>query len=167
MTIGQRIIEARRQMSQEKFGEKIGLSKSAISNFEAGTRTPTDRVINDICREFNINEDWLRNGIGEMFVKKNTITLDEYARQRNMTQEDKDFIITYLSIDPALRQAFFKSFKDMFLKAAIRDAKERKESQAAINNPQTRAARSNDDDAWGEEEEADVAIFRAARAKNE
>ena len=53
-------------LSQEEFGDRIGItSRSHISSLENGKRTLTDRIIKDICREFGVNELWLRTGEGE------------------------------------------------------------------------------------------------------
>lgn len=55
-------------LSQEDFGSRIGIkSRAHISALENGTRNITDRIIFDICREFNVNEGWLRYGEGEIF----------------------------------------------------------------------------------------------------
>lgn len=61
-------------LTQEKFAEKVGLSRNFMWMIESGTRVPSDRTISDICREFNVNETWLRTGEGEMF---NHITRSE------------------------------------------------------------------------------------------
>lgn len=57
------------KLTQVEFGEKIGVKGNTITNYENGLRNPTDAVILSICREFNINEDWLRTGEGDMFVE--------------------------------------------------------------------------------------------------
>lgn len=54
------------KISQEEFGNRVGISKSAVSNMESGRYNATDSMIKLICKEFNINEDWLRHGEGEM-----------------------------------------------------------------------------------------------------
>ena len=54
---------------QREFSERIGLSRNFVSLVETGERTPSDRTVSDICREFNVNETWLRTGEGEMFVQ--------------------------------------------------------------------------------------------------
>lgn len=71
MSIGKRIAEIRKLegLSQEDFGKTIGLSRSIIGCYEKDIRNVSDRAIRDICINFNINEDWLKNGVGE----KNTI----------------------------------------------------------------------------------------------
>lgn len=55
-------------MTQDKLAEVLGLTKNFISLIETGKRDPSDRTIKDICREFNVNEEWLRTGEGEMFL---------------------------------------------------------------------------------------------------
>lgn len=75
MTIGERLNflrEEKLNISQEELGNKIGVSRFSISNYESGKRNLTDRVISDICREFGVNEVWLRTGEGgddNMFAK--------------------------------------------------------------------------------------------------
>jgi transcriptional regulator with XRE-family HTH domain len=65
-----RIKEVRKaaKLTQTAFGEKIGLTQNYIALIEGGQREPGDRTIRDICREFGVNEMWLRNGIGEMYL---------------------------------------------------------------------------------------------------
>lgn len=64
-----RIAEVRKavNLTQEKFAAQLGLSRNFLWMIEKGDRVPSDRTIADICREFNVNEDWLRTGEGEMF----------------------------------------------------------------------------------------------------
>ena len=61
-------------LSGEKFGERIGVKKAAISKIESGAVGLSDSNILAICREFNVNEEWVRTGSGEMFKD---MTLDE------------------------------------------------------------------------------------------
>lgn len=79
MTIGERITLLRTEylkntsgkaMSMEVFGNKLSLTKSAISQIESGKAVLTDRTRASICREFGVNEDWLLSGTGEPFPKK-------------------------------------------------------------------------------------------------
>lgn len=71
MEIRDRIAEVRTVIdkSQEEFGNILGVTKSTISLLETKKREPSERLIRDICREFNVNEEWLRNGKGDMFIK--------------------------------------------------------------------------------------------------
>lgn len=70
MTQGERVKEIRKSLNLtlEKFGEKLGVGKTAISKIEKSERSLTDQMFRSICREYSISEEWLRNGSGEMFV---------------------------------------------------------------------------------------------------
>lgn len=66
--MNERIKEIRKyhELTLEKFGERIGVTKSTISNIENGYRNATEHMIKSICREFAVNENWLRTGEGRM-----------------------------------------------------------------------------------------------------
>lgn len=74
--MGERVKELRKALglSGEKFGEKIGLKRNSLSQIETGKNNLSEQNILAICREFNVNEEWLRTGTGEMFKD---MTLDE------------------------------------------------------------------------------------------
>lgn len=73
MEEGQRVRELRKelQLTLEKFGKPLGVGKTAISKIENGERGLTDQMVLAICREYNVDENWLRTGEGEMFKKLN------------------------------------------------------------------------------------------------
>ena len=66
--MNKRIAQIRKEsaLSQQAFADRIGITKNFVSLLETGNRVPSDRTISDICREFSINESWLRTGEGEM-----------------------------------------------------------------------------------------------------
>ena len=74
--MGERVKELRKALglSGEKFGEKIGLKRNSLSQIETGKNNLSEQNILAICRAFNVNEEWLRTGSGEMFKD---MTLDE------------------------------------------------------------------------------------------
>lgn len=59
------------QITQEALGEPLGLTRANIANIEAGRIAVTERVLISICDKFNVNEEWLRNGTGDMFIEMN------------------------------------------------------------------------------------------------
>ena len=91
--MNERIKKVRKELglTLDKFGERIGIQKATLSKIENGYVTLTERNITTICREFNVNEDWLRTGEGEMFTE-----IDEEARLmqwagRVLSRQDSDF----------------------------------------------------------------------------
>ena len=73
MGINERIRELRKQhlcITLDAFGARLGVGKTTISAIETGRNNATDQMIKSICREFDVSEDWLRNGEGEVFVQR-------------------------------------------------------------------------------------------------
>lgn len=102
-------------LSQEEFGERVGIkSRAHISLLENGTRNLTDRVMSDICREFSVNEEWLRSGQGDMFVQPSEFSLNEYAEKNNLSELELDLIRAYMDLDVDSRQKILSSMKSIF-----------------------------------------------------
>jgi len=102
------------ELSQEKLGSRIGLSKSGISNIESGLRSVTETHIKLLESAFGINGDWLRQGIGYMFVDNENISLDDFVRQKDVTKSELETIKAYLNIEPLKRKELFTTIKLLF-----------------------------------------------------
>ena len=89
-TIGDRIrkIREEKSLTQAAFGKKLFLERSAISLIERNLRTPTERVLQDICREFHVNKQWLTTVEGSMFLSPNDEDLNEQI-ERIMAGENE------------------------------------------------------------------------------
>lgn len=93
-------------MNQEDFSDRLKISRGNLSNIEINRVNTTDRVISDICREFDVNESWLRTGSGEMFeqltdqqkVMKHTAQLLKDT-DSVVANAIKTFIVTYEQLD--------------------------------------------------------------------
>lgn len=88
-------------LSQEEFGERLGLSRGAITNIELNKTDPKPRFVALLCREFNVNESWLRSGEGEMFISpsKDDVISDFIG---DVLSDDKDFRRRFISALAAL-----------------------------------------------------------------
>lgn len=101
-----RLIKLRKELNltQADFGLKINLTRSSIANIETGQRGLTDRTISDICRVFNVNEEWLRTGEGPMFRPKKGLDneLAEHIAKLIQTDDEltKAFILELLKLSP-------------------------------------------------------------------
>ena len=69
MSTGERIRILRKELdlTQQMFADRIGMKRNSIAQIEMGRNT-SEQTIVSICREFNVSEDWLRDGIGDMFL---------------------------------------------------------------------------------------------------
>lgn len=82
MTQGERIKKVRTSLNLtlEKFGERLGVTKVAISNIEKGNRNLTEQMTKSICREFKVDYIWLTTGSGEMFQDSDDAFLEQIDR---------------------------------------------------------------------------------------
>lgn len=101
MTQGERVkaVRDKKQMTMEQFGEKLGVTKTAISRIEKGDRSLTEQMLKSICREFSVNEDWLRTGAGgpdNMFIPEDMRYLNTVGKLGNEQNEFKKFCINML-----------------------------------------------------------------------
>lgn len=95
-------------LSQEEFGNKIGIkSRGHISALESGTKKITDRIFIDICREYNVNEDWLRYGIGDMFIQKADEDIEALGKKYNFDSATIALIKTLKESNEFERKIFF------------------------------------------------------------
>lgn len=94
MTQGERVREVRKtlNLTLEKFGNEIGLKKNSLSQIENGKNELTEGNAKAICREFNVNENWLRTGDGEMFLEQNRKDKIMSFAKRLMQNESEEFI---------------------------------------------------------------------------
>lgn len=93
------------KMSQGEFGKKIELSASAIGEIERGTNKLTDRNIEAISRVFNVNPDWLRDGVGEMFSPpKETDWLTQLIEEYQLDDVEVAMLKSYLELPHEMRQ---------------------------------------------------------------
>lgn len=115
MTLGERIKKLRKSfdLTQREFGERIGVKPNTIATYEIGRNEPIDAVVSLICREFNVNEVWLRTGDGEMSVPKEADALDELVKQYGLSDGDYVLIEKFLKLKPAERQAVISYMKDV------------------------------------------------------
>ena len=93
-------------MKKVRFAERINIDQSYVTQLTSGKRNPSDRTISDICREFNVREEWLRNGSGEMFLD---FTEDEFAKAAATLSNDsfvRSLIVEYWKLDDDSKKLF-------------------------------------------------------------
>lgn len=88
-----RIKELRKSLNltQQEFANRLNTSRNNIAGYEAGNREPSNAAINNICREFNVNENWLRTGEGDPFIEIDEETRLMQWAGRVLSRQDSDF----------------------------------------------------------------------------
>lgn len=115
MTIGERLNHLREnilKISQEELGNKIGVSRFSISNYESGKRNLTDRVITDVCRECGANEEWLRSGEGNPLIPEDMTYLYNVGKLGSEQNEFKKFYLNMMmNLPDEYWDYIYKEFK--------------------------------------------------------
>ena len=101
-------------LSQIEFGEQLGVTGAAISKIESGDRNLTDSMIKLICREFNVNYDWLVYGDGEMFSSPPETLVDELVQEFNLDETGKRIILGYIRLSEEDRAAVGRYLQNIF-----------------------------------------------------
>lgn len=113
-------------LTQQDFANRIGVKRNTVATYEMGRSSPSDSAVSLICREFNVNEDWLRNGGADedMFIK---LSEDEelamYTQMLLDSTDDamadmiKDFIVVYEKLDNDSKQVLKNVAKSLLDKA--------------------------------------------------
>lgn len=169
-------------LTQQEFADRLGISRGNIATYETRDGSPGNSVVNLICREFNVSEDWLRTGEGEMFVPKEEDALDELVKQYKLSDGDHILIEKFLKLKPVERQAVISYMKDVV--AALNAGKdipapapadtagqERTEVDIAAELAELKrqnqalaaevAALKEEDTAWEEAQKAAKGLFRS------
>lgn len=85
-------------LTQQKFAERLGVKRNTVGQWECGINALTDQVITSICREFNVNEDWLRNGTGDMFLQTNRNADIARLTKELLSEESDSFKNRFISM---------------------------------------------------------------------
>lgn len=118
MTIGERIkkIRKKEKLTQSEFASRIGLSQNTIANYELDRRIPSEQVNISICREFNVNHNWLVDGKGEPFLPEPTGLIDELKVQYNLSDTEIEILTNYLKLSNSQRESFIEFVEQIFNK---------------------------------------------------
>lgn len=115
MTQGERVKEVRKtlKLTLEEFGGKVGVTKQTVSRIENGVNNLTDQMLKSICREYNVNYDYLMYGEGEMFSDLPRTVLDELCRQYELDNFDRSLVELYIELPKDFRQILKNKIREM------------------------------------------------------
>lgn len=125
-------------LTQKEFGEKIGLKQNTVAVIESGKRETSDQTILAICRAFNVNEEWLRNGTGEMRNVDASDELEALAKKYDLSVRSQIIVEKFVSLSRADQEAMARyieevaaGFRSVEDSASAPDSMPRTEEEAA------------------------------------
>lgn len=124
MEVYERIKELRKthlKLSQAAFGEKLGVNRDVINNIENNRLARPEQklsLIKLMCKEFNVNEEWILTGTEPVFVEPDTFSLDEFMKQRGATDLELQIVKACFELEPDTRKMLVEHFKSRFFNSA-------------------------------------------------
>jgi transcriptional regulator with XRE-family HTH domain len=111
-----KVVRKHVKKTQKEFGESLGMSRDVYANIEYGRVEPSKTFIQLLCSTYNISEEWLLTGIGEMFADSDSIIVSQLAKQYNLDEFGIKFIESYMSL-PKSHRDIIKNFAKSLLEA--------------------------------------------------
>ena len=113
--MNERIKQIRRELglTQAEFAERIGLKQNSIALIESGKRNISDQAVLSICREYGVNEEWLRTGDGDKFIPDSNDELEALAKKYDLSNADQVLIEKYVNRKPGSREAIINFITDV------------------------------------------------------
>ncbi len=117
-----RAVRKNSNLTQKEFAEKLGIKQNTVASYEMGRIGISDSVVISICREFGVNEEWLRNGIEPMYKEKDG-SFTELLSDLDDSEDDfiKNLITVYMGLDKESKDALRKIADGMAEKYKRRD----------------------------------------------
>lgn len=101
-------------LTQREFAERIGMKSNTIATYEMGRAVPSDPAINNICKEFRVNEEWLRKGKGDMFIPVAIDGLEALAEQYpTLTHESLVFVKNLISMSEVKQKMIMRFLREV------------------------------------------------------
>lgn len=113
--MNERIKKVRRMLdlTQQEFAERIGVKRNTVATYEMGRSEPSNAAVSLICKTFNVNEDWLRTGKGEMFAPKASNALEALAKERGLSHGAYIAIEKFLNLKPEMQEGIIDYFLEV------------------------------------------------------
>lgn len=113
--MNERIKQIRRELglTQQEFADRIGLKQNSIALIESGKRNISDQAVLSICREYGINEEWLRTGSGEKMVPDASDELEALVKKYDLSNADQVLIEKYVNLKAGSRETIINFISDV------------------------------------------------------
>lgn len=119
-------------LTQQEFADRIGIKRNTLANYEAGRNVPIDSVYHLICREFSVNESWLRTGEGEMFSSSLYDELDKVVEKYHLNDKAGEMLRKFVELPPEDMEVIYNYMEKVVNAILEKQAEEEKTAPAAF-----------------------------------
>ena len=120
------------KLSQQEFADRIGLNRNTLAGYEIGKSVPMEPIILSICREFSVNEQWLRTGEGEMFSSSLYDELDKVVEKYHLNDKAGEMLRKFVELPPEDMEVIYNYMEGVVNAILEKQAKEEKAETAAF-----------------------------------
>lgn len=99
-----KLLRKKLNLNQTDFGANLGWTIGVVKNLEAGITTLNELQVNLICKIYNVNKNWLVDGIGDMFANKENTDLNSFQEKYNLSISESQFLQNYLNLSQKERE---------------------------------------------------------------
>lgn len=100
-------------LTQQEFADRLKIKRNTVATYETGKSNPSDAAVSLICREFNVREEWLRNGTGEMFRASPSSALDALSEEYGLSNAAYVMIDKFVNLKPESQEAIFNYVREV------------------------------------------------------
>lgn len=120
------------KLTQQEFADRIGLKRNTLAGYEIGKSVPIDPIILAICKEYSVNESWLRTGEGEMFSSSLYDELDKVVEKYHLNDKAGEMLRKFVELSPEDMEVIYNYMEGVVNAILEKQAKEEKTSPAAF-----------------------------------
>ncbi len=100
-------------LTQQEFADRLKIKRNTVATYETGKSNPSDAAVSLICREFNIREEWLRDGTGEMFKAAPSSALDALSEEYGLSNAAYVMVEKFVNLKPEAQETIFNYVREV------------------------------------------------------
>lgn len=100
-------------LTQQEFADRLKIKRNTVATYETGKSNPSDAAVSLICREFNVREEWLRDGTGDMFKAAPSSVLDALAEQYSLSDPAYVMVEKFVKLKPEAQETIFSYIQEV------------------------------------------------------
>lgn len=100
-------------LTQQEFADRLKIKRNTVATYETGKSNPSDAAVSLICREFNVREEWLRSGTGEMFKAAPSSALDALSEEYGLSNAAYVMVEKFVNLKPEAQETIFNYVREV------------------------------------------------------